>query len=80
MIMADSFIKIIHKNFPQTLLEECKYKIKNYKMKSPIDYAFDSDSSDDSNNDRESESDSKSDNDSDSNESDKNVSDNNGYV
>ena len=60
LIMVDSVLRINNKYYPQTLLEECKYKIKNCKMKSHIDYGFDSDSSDDSENEPDSGSDNES--------------------
>ena len=70
--MEDSVIRINYKYYSQTPLEECKYKIENYKIKGHIDYEFDSDSSDDSNNDPDSESDNESDKEFDNNESDNN--------
>ena len=35
--MVDSVVKVKKKYYPQTLLEECKYKPKNIKMKNLID-------------------------------------------
>lgn len=64
--MVDSAIRIKEKYYLQTLLEDCKYKTKNYKMKGHIDYDFDSDLADDSDNYPE------SDNEFDNNESDNN--------
>ena len=34
LIMLDSVIRANKKHYPQTLLEECKYEIKNTKMES----------------------------------------------
>ena len=36
LIMLDSIVKVKKKYYPQTLLEECKYEIKNPKMQSFI--------------------------------------------
>ena len=44
--MLDSFIKVNKNYYPQTLLEECKYKIKNNKMESRANNDFYSSSSD----------------------------------
>ena len=60
MIMLDSVLRINNKYYPHPLLEECKYRIKNYKMKGHIGYNFDSDLSDDSDNEPDSESDNES--------------------
>ena len=61
--MLDSFIKVSKKYYPQTLLEECKYKIKNYKMENLINDDLDPSSSDKSDNESDNKSDSESDND-----------------
>ena len=42
-ISVDSALKIEKKWFPQVYLEQCKYKIKERKIKSLIDYDLDSD-------------------------------------
>ena len=68
LIMLDSFIKTGKKYYPQTHLEECKYKITKKKMEDLINADFDSssesdnESSSESDNESGSESDSKSDN------------------
>ena len=36
LIMLDSVVGVNKKYYPQTLLEECKYKIRNNKMKNVI--------------------------------------------
>ena len=59
-MMVDSVLRINNSYYRQPLLEECKYRIKNFKMKSHIDYDFDSDSSDDSDDELDSEPDIKS--------------------
>ena len=41
-ISIDSVLKIDKKWFPQVYLEQCKYKIKERKIKSLIDYDLDS--------------------------------------
>ena len=58
---VDSVIKANKKYYPQTLLKECKYEIKNNRMKDLINDDLDPSSSD--------ESDSKSDNESNNDES-----------
>ena len=71
MIILYSVLRINNNYYPQTLLEECKYKIKNYKMKGHIDCGFDSEWSDDSDNEPDNESDNnESENEPDNNESD----------
>ena len=57
--MLDSVIKVNKKYYPQTFLEECKYKIKKNKMESRVNEDFEPSSSDES----VSESDSELDND-----------------
>ena len=47
LIMLDSVIKIKKKYYPQTLLEECKFKIKNTKMENLINNDLDPSLSDD---------------------------------
>ena len=46
--MLDSVITVNKKYYPQTLLEECKYEIKNYKMENLINDDLDPSSSDES--------------------------------
>ena len=48
--MLDSVIKVSKKNYPQTLLEECKYEIKKNKMENLINEDLDQSSSDKSGN------------------------------
>ena len=43
-ISGDSVLKIEKKYYPQVYLEQCKYKMKERKIKSLIDYDLDSDS------------------------------------
>ena len=63
LIMLDSVIKVNKKHYPQTLLEKCKYEIKNNKMENNINDDFDPSSSDESYNKPDSESDNEPDND-----------------
>ena len=63
--MLDSVIRVDKKYYPQTLLEECKYEIKNNKMENLINVDFDPSSSDESDNESDSEPDSEPDNESD---------------
>ena len=42
-ISVDSVLKIEKKWYPQVYLEQCKYKVKERKIKSLIDYDLDSD-------------------------------------
>ena len=65
LILLDSAIRVNKKCYPQTLLEECKYEIKNNKMENLINDDFDSNSSDGSDNEYDNESDNESNNDSD---------------
>ena len=60
--MLDSVIRVNEKYYLQKFLEECKYKIKNNKMKNVINDDLDLSSSD---NESDNESDSESDNGSD---------------
>ena len=60
LLMLDFVIGRNRKYYPQTLLEECKYDIKNNKAEKLINYDFDTSSSDES----DSESDNESDNES----------------
>ena len=46
VIMIDSVIRVNKKYYPQTLLEKCKYEIKNNKMENLINYDLDPSSSD----------------------------------
>ena len=48
--MLDSVITVNKKYYSQTLLEECKYEIKNYKMENLINDDLDPSSSDRSDN------------------------------
>ena len=41
LIMLDSVIRVYNMHYQQTLLEECKYEIKKYKMKNSINDDFD---------------------------------------
>ena len=43
-ISVDSVLKIEKKYYPQVYLEQCKYKVKERKIKNLIDYDLDSDS------------------------------------
>ena len=45
-IMIDSLIRVNKKYYPQTLLEECKYKIKKNKMENLVKDGLDPNSSD----------------------------------
>ena len=71
--MLDSNIRVNKNYYTQTLLEECKYKIKKNKMENLLNDDLDPSSSDehesDSDNESDSELDSESDNESDNNES-----------
>ena len=59
--MLDSVIRVNKKYYPQTLLEECKYKIKKNKMENLINDDLDLSSSDnESNNESDNESDNES--------------------
>ena len=46
VIMIDSVIRVNKKYYPQTLLEKCKYEIKNNKMENLINDDLDPSSSD----------------------------------
>ena len=69
LVMLDSVIKVNKKHYPQTLLEECKYEIKDNKMENNINDDFDSSSSDNSDNKPDGESDSEPDSEPDNDES-----------
>ena len=73
LIMLDSNIRVNKNYYTQTLLEECKYKIKKNKMENLLNNDLDPSSSDehesDSDNESDSELDSESDNESGNNES-----------
>ena len=56
LILLDSVIRMNKKHYPQTLLEECIYEIKNIKMENLVNGGLDASSSDN-------ETDSDSDND-----------------
>ena len=59
--MLDSVIRVNKKYYPQTLLEECKYKIKKNKMENLINDDLDLSSCDnESNNESDNESDNES--------------------
>ena len=62
LIMLDSVVRVNKKYYPQTLLEECKYEIKENKMGNLVNDDLDPSSSD-------SESDNESDNESNNDES-----------
>ena len=47
LITLDSVIRVNKKYYPQTLLEECKYEIKETKMENLINYDLDTSSPDD---------------------------------
>ena len=51
--MLDSVIRVNKKYYPQTLLEECKYTIKNNKMENLINDDLDPSSSNESDNESE---------------------------
>ena len=51
--MLDSVIRVNKKYYPETLLEECKYKMKNDKMDNHINDDLDPNSSDKSDNESE---------------------------
>ena len=55
LIMLDSVIRVYNMHYPQTLLQECKYEIKKYKMKNSINDDFDLSSSGKSDNERDNE-------------------------
>ena len=59
--MLDSVVRVNKRYYPQTLLEECKYKIKKTKMENLINDDLESSSSD-----SETESDSRNDSDTES--------------
>ena len=64
LIMLDSVIRV-NKNYPQTLLEECKYLIRKNKMENLINNDLNLSSSNESNNVSDNESGNGSDNESD---------------
>ena len=55
MVLLDSVIKVGKKYYPQTLLEECKYEIKNNKTKNLVNEDLDLSSADDNESDDESD-------------------------
>ena len=61
--MLDSVIRGNKKYYPQILLEECKYKIKNNKMENLINDDLDLSSSDESDSESDNGSDNESNND-----------------
>ena len=65
--MLDSVIRVNKKYYPQTLLEECKYEIRETKMENLINNdlepsSCDNETDSDSDNDTDNESDNKTDN------------------
>ena len=62
LIMLDSVIRANKKFHQQTLLEECKYVIRNNKIKNVINNDLNLSSSDESDNESDNEGDDKSDN------------------
>ena len=62
LIMLDLVTRANKKFYPQTLLEDCKYVIKNNKMENLINNDLNLNSSDESDNDNANESDNESDN------------------
>ena len=65
--MLDSIIRVNKKYYPQTLLEECKYQIKNIKMENLINNDLepslsDNETDSDSDNNTDNESDNETDN------------------
>ena len=63
LIMLDSAVKVKKKHYPQTLLIECKYEIKNTKMESFINDELEPSLSDgESDNDSDNETDNESNN------------------
>ena len=65
LIMLDYVIGVSKKNYPQTLLEECKYVTRKNKMKDLINDDLDLSSTDESDNETDNESDNESDSDTD---------------
>ena len=61
LIMLYPVIRVNKKYYPQTLLEECKYAIRNNKLENFINDDLDLSSSDESDNESDNESDSESD-------------------
>ena len=61
IIMLDSVTRVNKKYYPQTLLEECKYVIRNNKMENLINNDLSLSSSDESDNEDDNESDNESD-------------------
>ena len=64
--MLNSVIRVNKRYYPQTLLEECKYEIKNNKMQNLINDDLDTSSPDESDNEFENGFNNESDNESDS--------------
>ena len=67
LTMLDSVIRVNKKYYPQTLLEECKYEIRETKMENLINNdlepsSCDNETDSDSDNDTDNESDNKTDN------------------
>ena len=61
MIMLDSVIRVNKKYYPQTLLEECKYEIRNTKMNNLINDDLEPSSSDNATDSESNDTDNKSD-------------------
>ena len=61
--MLDLVIRVNKKNYPQTLLEKCKYEIKNSKMENLINDDLEQSASDESDNETDNEIDNESRND-----------------
>ena len=61
LILLDFVIRVNKKFYPQTLLEECKYVIRKYKMENLINNDLSLSSSDESDNESYNESDNESD-------------------
>ena len=73
--MLDSVAKVNKNRYRQTVLEQCKYEIKNTKMVNFINNDLDPSVSDESDNATDRDSDSDSENESDNNESEKSDND-----
>ena len=63
LIILDSIIRANNKHYPQIVLEECKYEIRNNKMDNLINDDLDPSSSDESGRESDNGSDNESDND-----------------
>ena len=65
LVILDSVIRANKKSYPQTLLEECKYKVRTNKIENLINDNLDLSSSDESDNESDNEFDNGSDNETD---------------